>query len=245
MNENLNGFHIKCTNELGNYCILTGDPKRVELFASKLQNPIKNGENREFITYTGFYKNKKITISSTGIGGPSAAIAMEELISLGVTHFIRVGTCGGIDQKVKGGDAVIAMSAVRQEGLTREYAPLAYPATADFEITKALSDSVKNLNLTAHVGVVQSKDSFYSQHSPNSMPVSTMLNNDWQAYKKLGVLASEMEIAALFVVAATRNVKCGAILNVLWNQELSEETFEPKGNIQQVFECALNAFSIL
>ena len=214
-------YHIDCAaGDVGKYCIVPGDPGRCESIAKRFDNAVFVASNREYTTYTGTLLNEKVSVVSTGIGGPSAAIAMEELYMLGVRTFIRVGTCGGIDLKVQGGDLVIATGAVRQEGTSREYAPIEFPAVADFETVSALVNAAKARNLTYHTGVVQSKDSFNGQHSPLRMPVAQDLTEKWEAWKRLHVLASEMEAAALFCTAASLgDVRCGAIFNVLWNQE--------------------------
>ena len=120
---------------------------------------------------------------------------------------------------MKSGDLVVATGAVRMEGTSREYAPIEFPAVADFEVLTALVDAAKASGRGWHAGVVQCKDSFYGQHSPERMPVSYELLNKWEAWKRLGVLASEMESAALFTVAAARGVRCGSIFHVIWNQE--------------------------
>ena len=156
---------------------------------------------------------------STGIGGPSAAIAMEELCNLGAHTFVRVGTCGGIELEVQSGDVVVATGAVRMEGTSREYAPIECPAVPDFQVLTALVQAGQTWASSWHAGVVQCKDSFYGQHSPGRMPVSYELEQKWEAWKRLGVLASEMESAALFTVAAARGVRCGSVFHVIWNQE--------------------------
>ena len=156
---------------------------------------------------------------STGIGGPSAAIAMEELVQVGAKHFIRIGTCGGMDINVKSGDVVIATGAVRMEGTSKEYAPMEWPAVADFETVTALVEAAKKINVNYHTGIVECKDSFFGQHEAERMPVGYELINKWNAYLKLGCLASEMESAALFVVANALHVKCGTVLMVVANQE--------------------------
>jgi uridine phosphorylase len=156
---------------------------------------------------------------STGMGGPSTAIGVEELFMTGVRHFIRVGTCGGMDPDVMGGDLVIATGAIRMEGTTREYLPIEFPAVADFDLTTALVDAAKKGNYRHHVGVVQCKDSFYGQHSPERMPVSYELENKWEAWLRGHALASEMESAALYIVCQTLGAKAACILNTIWNQE--------------------------
>ncbi len=213
-------YHIKLRpGDAGRYCILPGDPGRCREIAERLDNPVFVASNREFTTYTGTLEGEKVSVVSTGIGGPSAAIAMEELIRIGADTFVRVGTCGGIALDVMSDDVVIASGATRGDGTSMEYAPLEFPAVPDFTVLKALSDAADALGYRSHVGVVQCKDSFYGQHSPESMPVREMLRAKWQAWKELGVLASEMESATLFTVAAARGVRAGACFHVVWNQE--------------------------
>ena len=220
MQEHERQFHIQCKRgDVGRYCILPGDPGRCEAIARYFDEPIKIGSNREFTVYTGALLGERVSVCSTGIGGPSATIAMEELTAIGADTFVRVGTCGGIATKVQADDVVIATAAVRQEGTSREYAPIEYPAAADYEVQQALVQGAKNLHKPWHAGVVQCKDSFYGQHSPERMPVSYELLNKWEAWKRLGVLASEMESAALFCCAASLGVRCGSCFHVIWNQE--------------------------
>ena len=213
-------FHIRCdAGDVGRYCFLPGDPGRCEAIASHFDNPVHVGMNREYNIYTGTLLGEKVSVCSTGIGGPSAAIAMEELHNIGVDTFIRVGTCGGIDLNVLPGDVVVATGAIRFEHTSLEYAPLEFPAVADFEITAALKAASEALGYRTHVGVVQCKDSFYGQHAPEKSPVYWELQQKWESWKRLGVKASEMESAALFVVAAALGVRCGSCFHAVWNQE--------------------------
>ncbi|MDR1736798.1 MAG: uridine phosphorylase [Oscillospiraceae bacterium] len=213
-------YHIALDASQGaKYVILPGDPGRCAVIAEHLESPRFVAENREFTTYAGTLGGQRVLVTSTGIGGPSAAIALEELAALGADTFIRVGTCGGIDLKVCGGDIVLASGAVRFEGTSREYAPIEYPAVPDFEVLRALALAAEELSENHHIGVVQSKDSFYGQHSPARMPVAEELLYKWAAWKRLGVLASEMESAALFTAAAALGVRAGACFAVLWNKD--------------------------
>ena len=213
-------FHIGCRQgDVGRYCILPGDPGRCEKIARYFDSPVPIAANREYVTWTGTLSGEKVSVTSTGIGGPSAAIAMEELVNLGADTFVRVGTCGGIRLDVASGDLVVATGAVRMEGTSREYAPLEFPAVPDFAVLTALAGAAEASGRRWHAGVVQCKDSFYGQHSPERMPVSRELQSKWEAWKRLGVLASEMESAALFTVAAARGVRCGSVFHVIWNQE--------------------------
>lgn len=160
-----------------------------------------------------------MSVTSTGIGGPSAAIAMEELYRCGADTFVRIGTCGGMQPEVKSGEVVIATGAIRMEGTSREFAPMEFPAVADLTVTNALVDAAKQKGYPFHAGVVQCKDSFYGQHEPETKPVSYELINKWEAWKRLGCLASEMESAALFVVASYLHVRAGSCFLVVANQE--------------------------
>ncbi len=213
-------YHIGVKKgDVGKYVILPGDPKRCEKIASFFDDAKLVADSREYVTYTGYLNGEKVSVTSTGIGGPSAAIALEELVKSGAETFIRVGTCGGIDVDVQSGDLVIATGAVRMEGTSREYAPIEFPAVADLDVVNALVASAKGLGYKYHVGVAQCKDSFYGQHSPDRMPVSYELTNKWEAWKRLGVKASEMESAALFVVASALKVKVGSVFLTVANQE--------------------------
>lgn len=211
------------TGDVGKYVILPGDPKRCKKIADYLEDAKLVADNREFVTYTGTLDGVMVSVTSTGIGGPSAAIAIEELAKCGADTFIRVGTCGGMQEDVCGGDLVIANGSVRMEGTSKEYAPVEYPAVPDFAVTSALVEAAKTLEVTHHVGVVQSKDSFFGQHEPEVMPVSYELQNKWLAWLRMGCLASEMESAALFVAGSFLRVRVGACFLVLANQERAKK----------------------
>ncbi|MBQ9080491.1 MAG: uridine phosphorylase [Clostridia bacterium] len=213
-------YHINISPaDAAGYAILPGDPGRCEKIAALLDNAKQISFNREYNIWRGTLDGEQVLVCSTGIGGPSTAIAVEELAACGVHTMIRVGTCGGIALKVCNGDVVIASGAVRQDGTSREYAPIEFPAVADADVLFALRDAASALKLSAHIGVVQSKDSFYGQHSPQRMPTASELNAKWEAWKRLGVLASEMEASTLFTVGATLGVRTGAVFHVVWNQE--------------------------
>lgn len=213
-------YHIQVApGEVGRYVILPGDPGRCEKIAAYLDDPVLIAHNREFVTYTGTLCDVKVSVTSTGIGGPSASIAMEELVKCGADTFVRIGTCGGMQTDVMSGDLVIAQGAIRMEGTSKEYAPIEFPAVADLAVTNALAKAAKDLSQRYHVGVVQCKDAFYGQHNPEAMPVGYELLQKWEAWKRLGCLASEMESAALFIVASTLHVRCGSVFLVMANQE--------------------------
>lgn len=213
-------YHIQVApGEVGRYVIMPGDPKRCAKIAEYFENPVLIADNREYVTYTGTLDGVKVSVTSTGIGGPSAAIAMEELYRCGADTFVRIGTCGGMQPEVKSGDVVVATGAIRMEGTSREFAPMEFPAVADLTVTNALVDAAKQKGYPFHAGVVQCKDSFYGQHEPETKPVSYELINKWEAWKRLGCLASEMESATLFVVASYLHVRAGSCFLVVANQE--------------------------
>lgn len=242
-------FHLKIKKgDIGRYVILPGDPGRVPLIADFLDNAKHVAQNREYNIYTGFLCGEAVSVCSTGIGGPSAAIAVEELIKCGADTFIRVGTSGGINLRVSGGDLLIALAAVRGEGTSREYIPSDYPAVADFEVVSALKAAAVPLSEDEdgkrfHIGVVQSKDSFYGEIDPDSMPVSAFLKERWAGYVKCGCLTSEMEAAAIFSVAIARNVRAGAVLTALWNVERTNAGLPDKRceSSERAIKCAIGA----
>lgn len=217
-------YHIQVgKGDVGRYVIMPGDPKRCAKIAKYFDNAELIADSREYVTYTGYLDGVKVSVTSTGIGGPSAAIAMEELVMSGADTFIRIGTCGGMQTNVKSGDVVIASGAIRMEGTSREYAPIEFPAVPDVKVVNALIQAAEELESDYHVGIVQCKDSFYGQHSPETKPVGYELLNKWEAWKRLGCLASEMESAALFVVASSLRVRVGSCFLVMANQEREKE----------------------
>lgn len=241
-------YHIGLkAGDVGKYVILPGDPKRCKKIAEYFDDAKLIADNREYTTYTGYLNGEKVTVTSTGIGGSSASIALEELVNIGADTFIRVGTCGGIDVDVKGGDLVIATGAIRMEGTTREYAPIEFPAVANLDIVNALVEAAKKSDTDYHVGIVQCKDSFYGQHNPDRMPVSYELTNKWEAWKRLGCLASEMESAALFVVGSFRRVKVGSVFLTVANQEREKAGLENPvfHDTDKAIKTAVEALKIL
>ena len=205
--------------DIAKYVILPGDPKRCSKIAAHFEDAKLVADSREYVTYTGTIDGVKVSVTSTGIGGPSAAIAIDELSKCGTDTFIRVGTCGGMQEDVCGGDIVIANGAIRMEGTSREFAPIEYPAVPDVNVMNALIAAADEAGTKYHVGVVQCKDSFFGQHEPEIMPVSYELTDKWQAWLRMGCLASEMESAALFIAGSFLRVRVGSCFLVVANQE--------------------------
>lgn len=217
-------YHIGFNDAEGaRYAILPGDPDRVESIANHLENPKFLCRKREYTSFIGELSGEKVIVMSTGMGGPSAAIGVEELFRTGVDTFIRVGTCGGMQENIIAGDLIVATGSIRMEGTTKEYVPIEFPAVPSLDVTNALVSSAENLGFTYHAGIVQSKDSFYGQHDPDRMPVCDELNSKWNAWIKAGCLASEMESAALFVVSSYLRARAGAVFTCVWNQERAKK----------------------
>ena len=177
-------YHIQMKKgDVGRYVFLPGDPGRTDHIAKLFDNPKLMADNREYRTFTGTINGEKVSVTSTGIGGPSTAIAVEELISIGADTFIRVGTSGGMQPEQIPGEMAITMAAIRDEGTTMHYLPAEFPAVADMTVTLALKQAAINLNIPYRVGISQSKDSFYGQHEPERMPISDRLLQRWKAWK--------------------------------------------------------------
>lgn len=241
-------YHIGLNKgDAGEYVILPGDPKRCEKIAAYFENAKIVADRREFTTYTGYLDGTKVSVTSTGIGGSSASIALEELVNVGAKTFIRVGTCGGMDIDVKGGDIVIATGAIRMEGTSKEYAPIEFPAVANLDVVNSLVQASKNLEYKHHTGVVQCKDSFYGQHNPEKMPVNYELINKWEAWKKMGCLASEMESAALFIAGSFLKVRVGSVFLTVANQEREKLNLENPvvHDTDKAIKTAIEALKIL
>ena len=217
-------FHLQCDpKKIARYVLLPGDPGRVPKIAAYLEQAALVSQNREFTIYSGLLDGVPVSVASTGIGGASAAIAMEELVQCGADTFLRVGTCGGMQPELIPGTLILPNGAVRMEGTSREYMPIAFPAVPDFSLLQHLAAAAEALQYTYQIGVVQCKDSFYGQHAPQTKPVGYELLNKWNAWVQCGCLASEMESAALFVVASYRKVRIGTVLLTMANQERAKK----------------------
>lgn len=213
-------YHLNIRpGDVGRYVILPGDPKRCKKIAEHFERAKLVADSREYVTYTGYLDGEKVSVTSTGIGGPSAAIALEELVKCGADTFIRVGTCGGMDLDVKGGDVVVATGSIRAEGTSREYAPIEFPAVADLRVVNCPDEGGREPGLCLPCRSGPEQGSFYGQHNPELMPVAGELLSKWDAWLKLGCKASEMESAALFIVASYLRVRCGACFLAVANQE--------------------------
>lgn len=204
-------IHLKA-GDVGRYVLLPGDPGRCEPIAALFDDPKHVATNREYVTYTGYLDGVKVSVTSTGIGCPSAAIAVEELARVGADTFIRVGTSGAIQKDIHSGELAIISAAIRDEGTTLHYMPIEFPAIADLDVTLALQRAAKKVGATYRTGISQSKDSFYGQHEPERMGVARNLLDRWKAWEIGGALCSEMEASAIFVIASMLRKRAGGVM---------------------------------
>jgi len=237
-------LHMK-KGDVGRYVLLPGDPGRCESIADHFDDPQLVAYNREYKTYTGTLLGEKVSVTSTGIGCPSTAIAVEELIMLGADTFIRVGTSGGMQPYEKPGDLAIVTAAIRDEGTTLHYIPPEFPAVADIEVVTALRDAAITLNHSHHLGISQSKDSFYGQHQPERMPSANRLLDRWKAWKMGGAICSEMEASSIFILSSILRKRAGGIMLIVANQELDEPHRTVVRDLTDLIETSIEAVRIL
>ena len=238
MNDNFEKlqYHIRLRgSDIGKYVLLPGDPGRCELIASYFDDPGFITRNREFTTYTGSLLGEKVSVVSTGIGCPSTAIAVEELIKIGAHTFIRIGTSGAMQADIKTGDLGIVSGAIRDEGTTSHYMPIEFPAVANVDVTQALRTSAEALKASYHIGICHSKDSFFGEVESGRMPVADRLQSRWQAWVKGGAICSEMESAALFIIASIHRKRAGGIM-LMFGQEEPIPDPEKEDEAQSLFD---------
>src|SRR5271157_167876 len=218
-------YHVQLRpGDVGRYVLLPGDPGRCERIAAYFDDAHFVACNREYCTWSGSLLGEKVSVTSTGIGCPSTAIAVEELIMLGADTFIRVGTAGGFQVEQRVGDVAVITAAIRDEGTSRQYLPLEFPAVADLDVAVALRDAAQRLGYGYHVGVAHSKDSFYGEVESERMPVARQLQERWEAWKQGGAVASEMEAAAIFILASIHRKRAGAVLLLIGNPAESADS---------------------
>ena len=240
--------HIMCgVGDVADYVLLPGDPKRAEKIATFFDESRKVADYRGYVTYSGKVGKTAISTSSSGIGCPSAAIVVEELIKIGAKNLIRVGTTGALQPDIEIGDIIIATGAVRADGTTNAYAPLGYPAVADFQIVKALIEAAERLKKRFHLGIIVSSDAFYAE------------KEDFvRSYNEAKVLSVEMEASVIFTLTNIKGLRGGAILTVDSNLltgikkgefEAGEKTGELDARVQSSIEdeirIAIEAVKIL
>jgi len=222
--------------------LIPGDPGRVEVFASLMDEVKKVAEKREYITYTGKKDGVPISCTSTGLGTPPTAIGVEELIRIGAKNIIRIGTCGAIQDFLKPGDMIIATGAVRGEHTSEEFISMEYPAVADYRVVRALIDACKQLGLPYHVGIIRTHDAYYME-SPQAHGDFFARIRPWQ---DLGVLALENESSALFTICSMQGIRAGTILasgNPIYTPNADDCDWD--GNIRKMVQAGIEAAKLL
>lgn len=240
-------YHIQMKEgDVGRYVFLPGDPGRCEKIAKYFDNPKHVATNREYNTYTGSLLGEKVSVVSTGIGCPSTAIAVEELIKIGADTFIRIGTSGAIQPEINTGDVAIVNSAIRDEGTTLHYMPPEFPALADINVIAAMRSGAEKAGIPYHVGPTQSKDSFFGEVEPDRMPVADRLNRRWKAWVEGGAVCSEMEAAAIFIISAIHRKRAGGVmLMASLNEDEDPEEKMAKFDIERAIRVAIEGLKIL
>ena len=240
-------YHIGLKKgEIGKYVLLPGDPGRVPLIASFFDDAKEMAHNREYRTFTGTVDGIKISATSTGIGCPSAAIAVEELIKIGAEVFIRIGTAGALQRNIGLGDVVITTASIREEGTTRQYIPLSYPSVADLDVTVALREAARKLSIKHHCGISHCKDAFFieSEKGGPLLPLEEENKTLWKAWERSNVLSTSMESAAIFVVSSIRKVKAREVRAII-GLTYDDTPIVAKVGIEEAIKVAIEAVKIL
>jgi uridine phosphorylase len=222
--------------DVGRYMLLPGDPGRCEKIAAYFDEPEFIAQNREYVTYTGKLLGQKVSVTSTGIGCPSTAIAVEELIAVGADTFIRVGTSGGMQPGINVGDVAIVTGAIRDEGTSLHYMPVEFPAVADMDVVLALKEGAIRAGIPYRLGITQSKDSFYGEIEPERMPMSDQLLNRWKAWVDGGAICSEMEASVLFIISSIHRKRASGVMLMSGNAETQPQTPEEMENFHKLFD---------
>lgn len=251
-NEEGKQFHLHITlGDVGRYVLLPGDPGRCEKIAAYFDNAYFVAQNREYVIWTGTLLDEKVSVASTGIGCPSTAIAVEELIDAGADTFIRVGSAGAMQSYTRMGEVAIVTGAIRDEGTTRQYLPLEFPALADPDVVSALREAAMRLKLPHHVGISQTKDSFYGEVERNRMPLAAGLAERWNAFVAGGAICSEMEAAAIFILSSIYRKRAGGAMLIINDADLAEQAEDDASkhmaefDTDSVIRVAVEALKIL
>ncbi len=238
-------YHIKCREgDVFPFVIMPGDPKRVHLIGSLMEDVKEIASNREYTTISGYYKGIGVSVTSTGIGAPSTSIAIEGYARIGAKTLIRVGSTGALDEKIRCGDLIINTGSVRFDGATKDYVTPYYPAVASYEVTLALIEACEKLNYRYHVGIGASKDTFYGgQERPSFGEYhQSFMDNIVDDLEKARVLNLEMEASTVFTLASLFGLRAGAILAVFGNRKTLE--FEVKGE-KEAAKATLESIKVL
>lgn len=221
-------FHLGLTKTMldgATLAIVPGDPERVKKIAELMEGATFLASHREYTSYLAYLDGKAVVVCSTGIGGPSTSIAVEELAQLGIRTFLRVGTTGAIQSHVNVGDVIVTQASVRLDGASLHFAPMEYPAVADFDCTTAMVAACRDAGLEPHIGITASSDTFYpgqERYDTVNGRVPRRFKNSMQEWQDLGVLNYEMESSTLFTMCASQGWKAGCVAGVIVNRTQQE-----------------------
>lgn len=239
-------FHLGLTKsdlQGATLAIVPGDPQRVEKIAALMDKPVLLASHREFTTWRAELDGKPVIVCSTGIGGPSTSIAVEELAQLGINTFLRVGTTGAIQPGIQVGDVLVTTASVRLDGASLHFAPLEYPAVADFACTTALVEAAKHAGVTPHIGVTASSDTFYpgqERYDTFSGRVVSRFKGSMEEWQQMGVMNYEMESATLLTMCSSQGLRAGMVAGVIVNRTQQEIP-----NAETMKKTETNAISIV
>jgi len=237
-------YHVHVRpGDVGRYVLLPGDPGRVEKMAAYLDEPHFVSSNREHTVFTGKLLGEKVSVVSTGMGCPSTAIAVEELIKVGADTFIRVGTAGAVQPEMDLGDVAIVTGAIRDEGTTRQYLPIEYPAVADLTVVNALVKAADALHIGSRLGISHTKDNFYGEVEMDRMPIADEIKMRWKAWVAGGAICSEMEASAIFILAGIYRKRAGAVLTIIGSD--TETLKAKKASPDAMIQVAVEAIRVL
>lgn len=221
-------FHLGVTQEDLNgatLAIIPGDPARVQKIADLMDNPVFLASHREYTLYRAELDGHSVVVCSTGIGGPSTSIAVEELAQLGVRSFLRVGTTGAIQPHVNVGDMIVTTGSVRLDGASLHFAPMEFPAVPDFAVATAMKEAAEESGATVHMGVTASSDTFYpgqERYDTFTGRVVSRFQGSMKEWQDMGVLNFEMESATLLTMCASSGLKAGCVAGVIINRTQKE-----------------------
>jgi len=236
-------FHLGLTQKMldgATVAIVPDDPERVKRIAELMDNATFLASHREYTSYLAYIDGKAIVICSTGIGGPSTSIAVEELAQLGVRTFLRVGTTGAIQEHINPGDVIVTQAAVRLDGASLHFAPMEFPAVANFEVTSAMATACREFGVEPHIGITASSDTFYpgqERYDTVSGRVTRRFKGSMQEWQDLGVLNYEMESSTLFTMCTANGWRAGCVAGVIVNrtqQEIPDEATMKKTEVSAI-----------
>lgn len=219
--------HIKCgPGDVASIVLTPGDPARVRKIVEYWDTVKEIANNREFLTFTGTYKGIPLSATSTGVGSPSAAIAIEELANIGAKTFLRIGTCGAFKKDIQPGDLIVPFAAIRAEGTTKEYLPPEFPSVADPDVFQAMRQSAKEAGYRYFTGINRTHDAFY-EHLQNMLRWGDIYQDKRMSAWNVPLVSSEMECSTVFLVAMIRGLRAGCVLSVNTTEPLDEIAKNP------------------